>query len=189
MEFKIGAGLACVGIAVGLGQWLIPPDRISYEVRFTFVAMALVFGLTGLAVLIHAAWRYLSPKHAELPPVDAFCFEYEFISMNDAAIRLYSEARIHKWPLADSAEVLGGKDLINWVAINLSMRVQEIWGKRPPSTLPECIPKEEYKRLDFRAGGTELWASFADSAKFIDLQVKTADLERVIAEFKELRGR
>lgn len=65
MEFKIGAGLACVGIAVGLGQWLIPPDTINSEVRLALVSIALAFGLSGTGVLLHAAWKYFVTDRGE----------------------------------------------------------------------------------------------------------------------------
>ena len=65
MEFKIGAALACVGIAVGIGQWLIPPDKISYEIRFTLIIIALLLFAFGLCCLIHVAWRYLKRSKNE----------------------------------------------------------------------------------------------------------------------------
>jgi len=74
MEFKIGAALACVGIAVGIAQWLVPHDTISYEVRFALVVIALFFGFTGVGILIHAAYRYFAPKLQDVPPVEAFGF-------------------------------------------------------------------------------------------------------------------
>ena len=62
MEFKIGAGLACMGIAVGLGQWLVPPDTINTQLRSGLVLVALAFFLIGVGFLLHAAWRHYSVK-------------------------------------------------------------------------------------------------------------------------------
>jgi hypothetical protein len=53
-EFKVGAGLACLGIAVALSQWLIHPDRIAYDVRFVLILIAVGFGLSGMGFIGHA---------------------------------------------------------------------------------------------------------------------------------------
>lgn len=51
--------LACVAIAVAIGQWLIAPDAISYEVRFAIVLAAIVFAVIGLGSPILIVWQRL----------------------------------------------------------------------------------------------------------------------------------
>jgi hypothetical protein len=53
MEFRIGTGLACAGLAVAIGQWLIPPDKITHEMKFDLTVVASVLFLVGVSLLVH----------------------------------------------------------------------------------------------------------------------------------------
>jgi hypothetical protein len=60
MELWIGAGLACLGIAVGIGQWLIPPDKLVPKIRTGLIVLACVLALAGIVLLLYALlpqWR------------------------------------------------------------------------------------------------------------------------------------
>lgn len=61
MELWIGAGLALLGIAVGLGQWVLPVDKIASWVRVTLIVFACCAGLVGLGLIVYA----LSPHNSE----------------------------------------------------------------------------------------------------------------------------
>lgn len=68
MEFIIGAGLACLGIAVGLGQWLIPPDKLRPRVRYTLVAFACVSGVIGTGLIVYALFPHSSTQAVSAVP-------------------------------------------------------------------------------------------------------------------------
>lgn len=53
-EFKVGSGLACVSVAVGLGQWLIPADTLGDEFRFVLIIVACILGFVGFGLIVHA---------------------------------------------------------------------------------------------------------------------------------------
>src|SRR5215472_12481386 len=70
MERRIGAGSAFLGIALAIGQWLIPPDRISYGFRFGLVVVSCLLFVVGIVLLGQAGWYLLFPKK----PEKQFCF-------------------------------------------------------------------------------------------------------------------
>lgn len=61
MEFKIGIGLTCFGIAIAIAQWLIPPDKLDYQIKFAFVVLAILFFLFGIGLLLDAWRKYYRP--------------------------------------------------------------------------------------------------------------------------------
>jgi hypothetical protein len=73
LELWIGAGLACVGIAVGIGQWLIPADELAPRVRSSLIAFACASGLIGLgllgfAFLPHKVEQFNAKPHIAMTP-------------------------------------------------------------------------------------------------------------------------
>jgi hypothetical protein len=66
MELWIGAGLACLGIAVGIGQWIIPPANISSRIRICLVVIALILAIIGACLVGYALW----PRSQETATVD-----------------------------------------------------------------------------------------------------------------------
>lgn len=54
MEFWIGAGLACLGIAVGIGQWVIPPQKLACGIRNSLIGFACVSCLIGIVLIGYA---------------------------------------------------------------------------------------------------------------------------------------
>ena len=61
MQFRSIVGLTLIGAALAIGQWMIPPDTVVYEVRFAVVLMAIAMFLTGSGLIIHAWYRYHWP--------------------------------------------------------------------------------------------------------------------------------
>jgi hypothetical protein len=165
--------MAIPPFVAGLASWLAGLKPFTLSI---WVLLLIPVGLFAANQL--SEWRNRGSRTATLPDAS----ETKLIPMKDAATRLFSESRVAGTPLANSAEQLSPGDVINWVAVNISMRIPAVWGKRHPSVLFERIAKEEVRRLNFKAEGTELWRNFGNSAEFIDVQVRKADLERVIAE-------
>ncbi len=62
MEFGIGVSLACVGIAVALGQWLVPAEMLSAKLRAGLIIFAAVVFIGGVGFLLHAGWLYMNPQ-------------------------------------------------------------------------------------------------------------------------------
>lgn len=54
MEFWIGAGLASLGLAVGIGQWLVPADRLGSKIRSGLILLAVVLALVGVGLIAYA---------------------------------------------------------------------------------------------------------------------------------------
>jgi len=107
MEFKIGTGLACVGIAVAIGQWLIPPDTVSYDVRFVIVIFALVLFIAGLGLWVHATWHWWRAPHELTPRHDLIVPAQNATDLAHKSVRLtveydegqgsfYQESPIHR---------------------------------------------------------------------------------------------
>jgi hypothetical protein len=50
----VGIALAFLGVAVGIGQWLIPPDQLGREIKLGLIVLACTLGLVGCALLVQA---------------------------------------------------------------------------------------------------------------------------------------
>jgi hypothetical protein len=50
----VGIGLAFLGVAVGIGQWLIPPDQLSGEIKFGLIVLACTLAMVGCGLLVQA---------------------------------------------------------------------------------------------------------------------------------------
>lgn len=61
MEFWIGAGLACMGLAVGLGQWLVPADKLGPKTRSGLISLAVVLALVGVCLIAYAVLQDKQP--------------------------------------------------------------------------------------------------------------------------------
>jgi hypothetical protein len=57
MELWVGAGLACMGLAVGIGQWLVPPDKLGSKTRFGLTSLAVVLALVGVCLIAYAVFQ------------------------------------------------------------------------------------------------------------------------------------
>lgn len=70
MELWIGAGLACVGIAVGLGQWLIPPEVISLKIKAGLIIFACSLAVIGVGLIVYAVIPHNQIPMANPPKQD-----------------------------------------------------------------------------------------------------------------------
>lgn len=96
MEFKIGTGLACVAIAVAIGQWLIPPNTISYDVRFFIVIGAPALFIVGVGLLGHATWQWYRAPHEVMPSQDLSAPAQNSTELEEKSVQLtveYDEGR------------------------------------------------------------------------------------------------
>lgn len=111
----------------------------------------------------------------------------EFISLREAATRLYSHAVSNQLRLAKMVEPLRepgitpstSDAILNFMALNISIVIQ-IYGKRPPALAHLEIPKDEIKAMVFKAGGAELHRLSDQLARYIDLEIRLSDLNKHI---------
>lgn len=50
------AAIGLIGLALLVIAWLVPPDRISYEVKFTLLGFSLAVVCFGVWLFIHGLW-------------------------------------------------------------------------------------------------------------------------------------
>jgi len=111
-----------------------------------------------------------------------------FISMRDAAIRLYTETRTSNHMLAIIAESMSGwsggrtapgspEDILNYMATFIGFcKKIAVCGKRVPSDAMERISWEDMRVSHFVDGATKLERTYNSSIYFTDLAVKSDDL-------------
>lgn len=59
-----------MGIAVAIGQWLIAPDHLDYQIRFALIILAILMFLGGSVLVLHAGFTW-SRSRNERPVQDA----------------------------------------------------------------------------------------------------------------------
>jgi hypothetical protein len=117
-----------------------------------------------------------------------------FISMKDAAIKLYTETRGNQYQLAAIAESMSGwsggrivpgspDDILNYIAtyIAFSKKVA-LFGKRVPSTAIEQITWSDVRASTFADGATRLVHTYNSSVFFTDLAIRVDALMDLIAQ-------
>ena len=67
MKFKIGSGVACLTIAIAIWQWLIPPDKLDYQIKFVLVLLAILLSILGIGLLVDAWWKHCRPAKSTAP--------------------------------------------------------------------------------------------------------------------------
>lgn len=130
-------------------------------------------------------WR----KHKKQPSV----LPSEFISMKEAATKLYTEARRCNSLIATGAEQLSGwahgqptsgtvDDILDHVAGVIAGK-KDVYAKRPPSTAVEQISKDSLKMYVFKEGATKLKHILPNTpSEWTDLAIRSAALDDLIAE-------
>lgn len=58
------SAISLLGLAVTLLAWIIPQDRIGYEVKFTLLGIGLTTVCLGLGLLAHSWWRGRTKQQA-----------------------------------------------------------------------------------------------------------------------------
>lgn len=184
MEFKVGTGFACVGIAVAIGQWLIEPETISYEVKFWIILAAGVLSLAGTGMIGHAAWqryRGLSADHIKTKSENLI--PDGFMSLPEAVRKLHDAAKQGKIPMMGAETMSGGtwdnikpgseEDIYTWWACRIAKDNEiEMRGRRPPSAIWESLTARIKRDFLFMEKATKLKDPMNDNIYFIDLCVK-----------------
>jgi hypothetical protein len=119
----------------------------------------------------------------------------DFISLKEAANIAYERLRDARSIYALAAERLGyeGKNetrsdaILSWFAYLIAPKIP-VWGKHPPSRLREEIDKAELKRSAIVKGGNGLRYYDEKEPRYIGLEVRKADLERVIEQLQRARA-
>ena len=114
----------------------------------------------------------------------------EFIPLQEAATRFYEESRATNSIWAYAAEKLGAHgfvgqsspdEVLNWTANYIAGKI-DVYGSAAPSTVIEIIPADTH--VTFFNAATACRKLVGNHPTFINLQVKRADLERVLAELQ-----
>jgi len=118
------------------------------------------------------------------------------ISMKDAAISLYTEARGKKHTLAEIAEEMSGwseghlvagssEDILDYMATYIAFcKKLPLFGRRVPSTTTEQISWEDVRASTFVGGATKLEHIHKSSTYFMDLSVKSDDVKDLIEQLQ-----
>ena len=117
-----------------------------------------------------------------------------FISMKDAATKLYTESRVRRHRLASLAENLSGwsgegitsgtpEDILDYMATYIaSSRKVPLFGKRVPSTVVELISWKDVRACTFTDGATKLEKTNNNATVYINLSIQASDLEKLVQE-------
>jgi hypothetical protein len=117
-----------------------------------------------------------------------------FISMRDAATKLYTESRVRGHRLASIAENLSGwsgegitsgtpEDILDYMATYIaSSRKVPLFGKRVPSTVVELISSKDLRACTFTDGATKLERNNNNDTVYIDLAIEATNLEKLVQE-------
>lgn len=111
----------------------------------------------------------------------------EFIPMREAARKLYEAARAGKIPFGEASENLSGwsggsllngspDDILHWWAAHISKELP-IYGRKPPSSILEVIPRRDVEHFIFSDGTTKLKDPINDSVCYTDLAVRLDELD------------
>ena len=183
-ESKVGTGLVCIGIAVAIGQWLIPPGAISYDVRFTIVLAAVVLFVAGIFMICHAVWQWYRGSSADQTKTTPESLTPDgFVSLHEAVRKLHDAAKQGKIPMMGAETMSGGtldnlkpgseEDIYTWWACRLAKDNEiEMRGRRPPSSNWEQLTARVKKDFLFIEKATKLKDPMNDNVYFTDLCVK-----------------
>lgn len=111
----------------------------------------------------------------------------EFISMREAARKLYEAAKAGKIPFGEASEKLSGwsgggpvngspDDIVLWWAGHISKELP-IYGQRPPSSIFEEIPRRDVNHFIFSEGAAKLKDPINDSVYYTNLAVRLDALD------------
>ena len=137
----------------------------------------------------YRTWTHQEPAPQVQPePLDAF------IPMREASNIAYEQLRQTKSIYAMASEKLGyaGKDesradaILSWFSYLITPKIP-VYGKHPPSRQRELIDKAEFKRSGFVNGGSAMRYRGEKESRYVDLEVRKTDLERLIEKLKNTR--
>ncbi len=168
---KFWAGIGVEVIAVGLGVSITP-------------AWGWVIAFAGLFFFIPAVKKWWGERRQSVTS------HPEFITLKDAAVKLYGECRAHKSKWATGAEELSGAgisrgnsdDILNWMATLIAGK-KPVYGTRAPSIVREKISKEILKHATFIKSATRLEHFLpGEGVIYTNVEMKVADLNELIEQ-------
>lgn len=116
----------------------------------------------------------------------------DFISLKDAATKLYTEARVRRHRLASIAENLSGwsgegitsgtaEDILDYMATYMAFSKKvPLFGTRIPSTVVELISWKDVRGCTFTDGATKLERTNNPAIVYIDLSIQVGELDKLI---------
>jgi hypothetical protein len=191
--FKV-EGDTIAGIAVAGFSWLI--QRMAENSLTAQLVTVLIAFPTTVAGLI--LFRKLRPQ-AEMDRLakvvsaqsDADAESRGFISFREATTTAYEQLRQAGSIYAIASDKLGYtgngetrvEAVLSWFAYCIAPKIP-VYGKHPPSRLRELIDPKEFSRGGFVDGGNALRYHNESELRYIELEVRRADLERAIEQLK-----
>ena len=190
-------GIGLIDLPDQLGKWhqlMIETGMNGEQGRWALV-------IAGLSIVFISSdlHRKLWARICRIPRATLPGFQHgvgEFISMKDAAHKLYTAAHISKSIWAKAAEEMSGsgvtrgspEDLLNYIATHISTRIS-IYGKKAPCDTFGKISNDDVRASFFDEGATKLKDKFYDKSLYwTDLAVKSEDLNDLIADLQVQSG-
>ena len=160
------------------------PEFLSQFVAMLERTPAWMPGVAAFALVTALIWDLLrvrrppQPEQTRTPIVATVVAKPEFVSLNDAATRAYSEFRRVGHDLAGAAKFgRSPGEVLDWVATYLSLKIA-VFGKRNPSNEFEQISAQDIGRSSFGDGANILRDKMYDkSIYFTDLAVRSVEFE------------
>lgn len=115
----------------------------------------------------------------------------EFILLHEAATRAYEETEDTR--VAGFAEMplpSGKRGILSWYAYALIGKKHDtpIFGKKPPSRIRRQISVQELRQCRLSENAQLLMRPGEDEPAFLDLEIKTSDFEKRLAEIQSWSG-
>jgi hypothetical protein len=137
---------------------------------------------SGIVLILFSVYLYATPRlHI---PRWAFLWPFGMISLHEASRIVYEEVRVGYW--GGAAEAFGGSPdgVLDYLSIPISERTT-IYGRRPPSTKMESIPRAHIKAGKF-VNGAKSHARRDDmiTIEYVDLSIKRSAIRGIIHSMK-----
>lgn len=177
-----------------LATWL--PDWLEKFVPTDIYKLWPVFFVLAVLMLIWMVWPWLNNKRKVIRKKARQKSEPEFISMQEAATRLYeSESNIAGTRLSEAAEKLGNlngpaspNERLDYLADFLCRKIA-IYGRKPPAREIGQIDYSEVRRTHSSDGATILRDNtFDQSIYWVDVCVKSDQLDKLIYDLEGESG-
>ena len=175
---------ARISASTNISAYMLAPNSMS--ARFTITDTPLPMRVAVAFQATPSAGEMAIEGHAPNVSIQ------EFISLADAAQRVYTHGRKKGWLITNGAESLSGPnmgsgspdEILDYIGLYMMERLP-IYAKRPPSTEAERLNKSQLNQCRPRKRCTVLTTLITQEAIYEEPRVKATDLEKFIADEDE----